>query len=82
MFLRASTGARWVSGEIPLATINCTARRPRRRSMMVEYLAKKFAAAGLTPGGSGGPWFQEVPLQVFERLPTVSITLKTRGPAS
>ena len=47
--------------------------------MTVEYLAKKFAAAGLKPGGSGGSWFQDVPLRVFERQPTVSITLKSRG---
>jgi Zn-dependent M28 family amino/carboxypeptidase len=45
----------------------------------VEYLAKQFAAAGLKPGGSDGSWFQEVPLQIFERQPTVSITLKARG---
>jgi Zn-dependent M28 family amino/carboxypeptidase len=42
----------------------------------VEYLASKFAAAGLKPGGSDGSWFQEVPLRVFERQPTVNITLK------
>ena len=48
-------------------------------AMTVEYLAKKFAAAGLKPGGSGGSWFQDVPLRVFERQPTVSITVKARG---
>jgi hypothetical protein len=48
-------------------------------AMTVEYLAKKFAAAGLKPGGSGGSWFQDVPLRVFERQPTVSITVRTRG---
>lgn len=47
----------------------------------MEYLAKKFAAAGLKPGGSNGSWFQEVPLRVFERQPTVNITLKARGAA-
>ena len=28
----------------------------------LAYLAKEFAAAGLTPGGSKGSWFQDVPL--------------------
>jgi Zn-dependent M28 family amino/carboxypeptidase len=46
------------------------------------YLAKRFAAAGLKAGGSDGSWFQEVPLRIFEREPTVNITLKSsRGAA-
>lgn len=47
----------------------------------IEYLAKNFAAAGLRAGGRDGSWFQEVPLRVFERQPTVDITLKARGGA-
>jgi Zn-dependent M28 family amino/carboxypeptidase len=45
----------------------------------VEYLARKFAAAGLNPGGGHGSWFQEVPLRVFQRQPVVNITLRSRG---
>jgi Zn-dependent M28 family amino/carboxypeptidase len=48
----------------------------------VAYLAKQFAAAGLRAGGRDGSWFQDVPLRVFERQPTVNITLKTRGAAA
>jgi Zn-dependent M28 family amino/carboxypeptidase len=48
----------------------------------VAYLAKSFAAAGLRAGGTDGSWFQDVPLRVFERQPTVNITLTARGAAA
>src|SRR3569832_2118335 len=48
----------------------------------IAYLAKSFAAAGLRAGGTDGSWFQDVPLRVFERQPTVNITLTARGTAA
>lgn len=45
----------------------------------IDYLAKSFAAAGLQPGGTGGGWFQDVPLVRLDRLPGATLTLRFGG---
>ncbi|HVM36836.1 MAG TPA: peptidase M20, partial [Sphingomicrobium sp.] len=38
----------------------------------IHYLARQFAAAGLEPGGTGGSWYQEVPLIRYDRVGPVA----------
>lgn len=45
----------------------------------IEYLAKAFGAAGLQPGGTGGGWYQDVPLVRMDRLPGATMALKLGG---
>lgn len=35
----------------------------------IDYLARQFAAAGLSPAGPNGSWFQDVPLIRYDRGP-------------
>jgi Zn-dependent M28 family amino/carboxypeptidase len=42
-----------------------------------DYLADRFRAAGLEPGGENGGWFQEVPLVRLDRQPGARLTLAT-----
>ena len=39
----------------------------RGESMTLAYLKAQFEAAGLSPGGPNGSWFQEVPLTRFDK---------------
>ena len=39
----------------------------RGETMTLAYLKAQFEAAGLTPGGPNGSWFQEVPLTRFDK---------------
>ena len=47
----------------------------------IHYLARQFAAAGLEPGGTGGSWYQEVPLIRYDRVGPVAISLSVGGAA-
>ncbi|HEV2148507.1 MAG TPA: M28 family peptidase [Longimicrobiaceae bacterium] len=46
----------------------------------VEYIAEQFRQAGLEPGGPGGSWFQEVPLNQYDIVgqPELSFTVGGR----
>ena len=41
----------------------------------IAYLAARFAAAGLQPGGENGGWYQDVPLIRLDRAPGATIAL-------
>jgi Zn-dependent M28 family amino/carboxypeptidase len=45
----------------------------------VAYLAQQFAAAGLEPGGTGGSWYQDVPLIRYDRTGPVRISVTIGG---
>lgn len=47
----------------------------------IAYLAQRFAAAGLEPGGENGGWYQDVPLVRLDRLAGASMTLKVKNKA-
>jgi Zn-dependent M28 family amino/carboxypeptidase len=45
----------------------------------IAFLAQRFAALGLQPGGEKGGWYQDVPLIRIDRLPGATMTLKQAG---
>jgi len=45
----------------------------------VTYIAEQFRAAGLQPGGPGGSWYQEVPLNQFDIVGTPELSFTVRG---
>jgi Zn-dependent M28 family amino/carboxypeptidase len=45
----------------------------------MEYLTEEFAAIGLEPGGSGGTWFQEVPMVSITADPDMPLTITGAG---
>ncbi|PSJ43623.1 peptidase M28 [Sphingomonas deserti] len=48
-------------------------------SKTIAYLADRFAAAGLQPGGENGGWYQDVPLVRMDRLPGATMALTVTG---
>ena len=45
----------------------------------IAYIARQFAAAGLSPGGDHGGWYQDVPLVRLDRQPGASLSLQLGG---
>lgn len=52
----------------------------RGYDLAARYVATRFAALGLKPGGTGGGWYQQVPLAEFvlDETKPASITIGTR----
>jgi len=48
----------------------------------MEYLAEKFGALGLEPGGDDGSWFQEVPLVSITADPGMTLAINGGGASS
>jgi len=45
----------------------------------IQFIARQMAAAGLSPGGEDGGWFQDVPLVRLDTLPEGRMTVRARG---
>jgi Zn-dependent M28 family amino/carboxypeptidase len=65
-----------------LASDEFEGRAPATRGeeLTVAYISEQLQAAGVEPGGVGGSWFQEVPLNQYEMVgpPQLSFTINGR----